>query len=108
MKIRPHISEKSVELSKKSMFTVLVDKDMTKPRLVSEMKQVYKVDVESVKMLNKKTQTAKKAKGFAKDRGLKKAIVTLKKGEILTGYESFFEQKKEKTAKAAGKKQESK
>ncbi len=98
MKIRPYITEKSVDLAKKGLFTVVVDKDMTKQRLISQIKESFNITAESVAILNKKNLVAKKAKGLAKDRGFKKAVLKLKEGEVLTGYESFLEQKKEKTA----------
>jgi len=99
MKIRPHITEKSVQLAKKGAFTVIVDGKATKPQLANLAKEVFKVNVVSVVILNKKPLVAKKAKGLAKDRGFKKAILTLKKGEVLTGFESYLEQKKDKSQK---------
>lgn len=99
MKMRPHITEKSVELAKKGAFTVIVDGRATKPQLVNLAREVFKVNVESVVVLNKKPLILKKAKGLVKDRGFKKAILTLRKGEVLAGYESFLEQKKDKSTK---------
>ncbi|MDH4358586.1 MAG: 50S ribosomal protein L23 [Candidatus Berkelbacteria bacterium] len=94
-KIRPHITEKSVNLAKDGKYTFVVSKELDKIGLIKMLKKVFKVNPLSVKIINKKSAVRKTARRKVKEAGLKKAIVELKKGEKITGFEVLDEKSKQ-------------
>jgi len=99
IKIRPIITEKSVSLSKLGKFTIEIPKNVNKPEIIASLMETFKLNIISVKILNKKSTIKRKPKGKALDRGFKKAVVSLKKGEIMPGFDTFLKEE-EKAAKA--------
>jgi large subunit ribosomal protein L23 len=95
--LKPFITEKTVQQAKLGQFTLIMDEDCTKAQIKSQVFQIFKVDVLSVRIIKKKPVTSKKTKGLATKKGFKKAIITLKKGDVMPGYDSFL--KPEKDAK---------
>ncbi len=101
--IRPYITEKTVKEAKAGRFTLLVSGSSSKPQISLKIKQYFKVNPLSVKIINQKEVISKNAKGVKKtSRGFKKAIIELKKGESIPGYAPFTEVK-EKDKKEKGK-----
>lgn len=96
IKIRPYITEKTVKEAKEGRFTLLVSGKSSKPQISLKIKQYFKVNPLSVKIINQKTVISKNARSVKRTaRGFKKAIVELKKGESIPGYAAFTEVKKE-------------
>lgn len=94
--VRPYITEKTVKEAKAGRFTLLVCDSMTKPQIMLKIKQYFKLNPLSVKIINQKEIISKNAKGVKKtSRGFKKAIINLKKGESISGFAAFTEIKKE-------------
>ena len=96
-KITPKISEKSVSLAKSGKFTLIVDKNLGKYEISKVIKRVFKVNPVSIRLVNIpdiKRKTARKT--IVTERGSRKAIIELKTGEKMPGFESFLEEKKEK------------
>jgi len=104
IEIRPYITEKTVDLAKKGMFTVLVDGSMSKPAICAKIKQYFKVSPQSVRTSVSKSVVSKNRKGTKQtSRGFKKAIIFLNKGESIPGFETFTKTK-EKKEKSKNKK----
>lgn len=78
---RPLVTERATDLSKLGKYVFLVAKTATKPEVKKAVKAIYKVDAVAVNIVNKPAK--KKRMGALKgaQRGYKKAIVTLKKGQ---------------------------
>lgn len=99
-KIRPYITEKSVDLTKQGKFTLEVDFDATKTEIEHLVKKYYKVMPLTVNSLRTKyLQATKQRKSFT-DRGMKKVIIKLSKDQKIPGFEfEAPEETKKKTEK---------
>lgn len=98
--IKPHISEKTVKQAKGGQFTLFVDHNTTKGQIKNYLKVFYDLKALKINIINKKDLRRKTAKGHAKDRGFKKAIVTLDDKQQIPGFEIAFDtDKKKKVAK---------
>lgn len=88
--IKPLITEKVSKLNEQSMFGFIVDKDANKIEIKKEVEKVYGVTVLSVNTLTtagkQKTRYTKSGVMSGKSQSFKKAIVTLKEGEIIDFY----------------------
>jgi large subunit ribosomal protein L23 len=79
---KPWVTEKSGHLSVNGKYVFVVKNEATKPEIKKAIKQIYKVDVVAVNVINRPP----KAKRFGRGRtgtqeGYRKAIVTLKEGQ---------------------------
>jgi len=104
--IKPLITEKTVNQSTMGWFTIVVPTSYTKPKIKSVVKEVFNVDPLEIKTINEKQIIARKAKGFQKERGFKKAILKLSGKQSIPGFASFAEEIKKTKAtesKAASK-----
>lgn len=102
--IKPHITEKSVMQAKTGRYTVEVGSNLTKGQIERIVKDVFSLKPLSISIIRKKAIEKKKAKGFATEKGLKKAIIRLADKQIFPGYEEFLkEPKAEKTEKQSKK-----
>ncbi|MEK7062071.1 MAG: 50S ribosomal protein L23 [Patescibacteria group bacterium] len=86
IKAIPQISEKSLDLGKKNQYTFIVARKVNKTELKKEIEKKYKVDVLSVRSLNKigkkkRVRHNKQTAKFGKRIDIKKILVTLKKGQ---------------------------
>lgn len=88
---RPFISEKSMSLTSAGFYTFVVGKNTTKGQIEKLVKDKFSVDILSVKMINlpKKIKLQKTRKGYFKTRGLKKAVVKIKKGQKIALFENL-------------------
>ena len=79
--IRPHITEKSGIMSQNGVYTFVVAKDANKPMVAQAVKALYKVTPIKVAVTNlpSKNVFVRGKKGVSS--GLRKAVVTLKKGD---------------------------
>jgi len=102
-KIRPIISEKTVALAKKGHFAIEVSSKSSKSEIAQKLREIFNLHPINVNISNKKSQKAKKMKGFSRSKSVKKAYVTLAKGEKFPGFEIAFEDDK---AKKKGEKNE--
>jgi large subunit ribosomal protein L23 len=89
MKLKPVITEKSVNEAKKGNYTFFVDKGLTKLEIKREVGRVFGVHVTRVRTVNfrggvKKNYTGRKITVPAR----KKAIVTLKNKEKIDLFET--------------------
>ena len=78
---RPFITERSTELGKIGKYVFLVQDFATKPEVKKAVKAIYKVDAVSVNIINKPAKKKRMGSLKGSQRGYKKAIVTLKKGQ---------------------------
>jgi len=88
--IKPLITEKVSKLNEQSMFGFIVNKDANKVEIKKEVEKVYGVTVLSVNTMvtagKQKTRYTKSGVMSGKSKSFKKAIVTLKEGEIIDFY----------------------
>jgi len=89
------ISEKSFGRAAEGKFTFIVDKKASKEAVALEVKELFKVNPLSVNVINIKGKVKRTKKGEGRRSDIKKAIVTLKKGEKI----DLFEVEKEEKAK---------
>jgi len=88
---RPIVTEKSTRLVvEENKYTFQVDKRATKPQIKQAVESLFGVHVMSVKTVNVPGQTrrAGRARKPVKLPGFKKAIVEIKKGEKIQGFEA--------------------
>lgn len=79
MKLKPLMTEKSLELAKDGVYTFWVGINMTKSKIKELISEVFEVQVKSVKTINYKKRREKNYLGrFKTIKAKKKAIVTLK------------------------------
>lgn len=99
--IKPHISEKTVNMSATKEFTMVVPLSYTKTKIISVVKEVFSVDPISVRTMNMKSVISRKAKGFQKQKSFKKAIIKLSEKQAIPGFQAFADElKKENQQKA--------
>jgi large subunit ribosomal protein L23 len=85
---KPLITEKSTRLSEKlGQYSFIVDKKATKPEIKSAIEKMYNVSITSVStaVYSGKTKTRYTKSGFFTGRrpAFKKAIVTVKEGQMI-------------------------
>ncbi|MCM8831455.1 MAG: 50S ribosomal protein L23 [Candidatus Omnitrophica bacterium] len=78
----PLITEKSTKLQKFGKYVFLVDKFANKIQIRNAIEKLYNVKIKSVHTLIKKGKTKRVRFKAGKTVSFKKAIVTLKEGEI--------------------------
>ena len=86
--LQPILSEKSLQGGEKAKFTFLVADNANKPEVAQAIKSIFKVDAIKVNIINIPAED-KIVRGRAKahKKGFKKAVVTLKKGQKIEGFE---------------------
>lgn len=98
--LRPIITEKSLALATQSQFTFVVDPRANAQLVAQAVRDHFKVTVLSVRMQNIKGAARMFRFRVGRTSDVKKAIVTLKKGQTIPGF-SF--DAKEEHAKGNGK-----
>lgn len=91
---KPLITEKYNDIAEKlSQYAFVVDKKATKEDIKEAVEKVYEVKVDRVRTMvyQGKTKTRYTKKGFMEGRkaGYKKAIVTLKDGDVIDFYSNI-------------------
>lgn len=87
---KPIISEKSMKLAGDGLYTFLVNRSSTKPQIAKAVKEAFKVDIISVKTINVKGEVKMQRrirKNFT-TKAFKKALVQVKKGQIIPIFET--------------------
>lgn len=87
---RPIITEKSMKLADKHLYTFEVDKNATKAAIAKEVADKFNAKVLSVKTINIKgeTKSQKRVRKFYQSQGFKKAIVQLPKNQKIALFET--------------------
>lgn len=86
--IKPIISEKSIAATEINKYLFSVAKSSNKHTIKDSVEENYKVNVIKVNIMTvKPEEKIVKGKYKAKIKGWKKAIVTLKKGQKISGFE---------------------
>lgn len=77
----PHISEKATDLVQKNQYVFNIWEDANKPEIKKAIREIYGVDVLSVRIINvpRKKRRLGRVSGFKK--GYKKAIIRIKGGQ---------------------------
>ena len=87
---KPIISEKSMKLAGDGLYTFLVNRSSTKPQIAKAVKEAFKVDIINVKTINVKGEVKMQRrirKNFT-TKAFKKALVQVKKGQIIPIFET--------------------
>lgn len=79
--IRPLISEKATALQANRSYVFEVSARATKPEIKKAVEQTFGVNVEEVRIINKKPKRRVWRAKAGRAKGLKKAIVTVAEGE---------------------------
>lgn len=87
---KPLITEKASTLNESGKYGFIVDKDANKVQIKKEVEQMYGVTVESVNTMKyqgkMKSRYTKSKVISGRTAGYKKAIVTVKDGEVIDFY----------------------
>ena len=83
--VRPLLTEKSVRQQSFDKFTFEVDRTATKIDIQRAVQQLGNCEVEKVNTLNVKGKTRRTRRGTTKTAGWKKAVVTLRDGQVMGG-----------------------
>jgi len=84
--VQPLVTEKAMSLSENNTYVFLIDPKINKSEIKKEIEGLYKVEVVNVN-ISKYEQKAKHFKGLASiPKMLKKAMVTVKKGQKIDIY----------------------
>lgn len=85
--LRPILSEKSLMGAEAGKYVFVVAKSANKHTISETLKNVYKVDTIKVNIMNSQPETKIRRGHKTQVRSIKKAIVTLKKGQKIEGFE---------------------
>ena len=89
--LSPYVTEKSHSLVSDKKFTLKVHTKATKNQIKQALKKFYKVDVIKINIIKIQSRNKVKRLGrkqfISKIKGYKKAIVVLKKGQKISGFE---------------------
>lgn len=79
--VRPHITEKSGLLSQSGVYTFAVSRDANKPAIAKAVKHLYKVTPVKIAITSLPSKTVFARGKWGRVSGVRKAIVTVKKGD---------------------------
>jgi len=87
--IKPIISEKSINNTTAGKYVFKVNKKSNKNQIAKEIESLYKVKVLKVNIINSKAEKRLVRGRFkSESKPWKKAIVTIKKGQKIEGFEA--------------------
>ena len=81
--LSPMVTEKSTNLSEQNKIVFKVPTGANKVNLKKNIEKIFKVNVTKINILNKQNRTKVTRGKKVKVSGFKKAIITLKKGQII-------------------------
>ena len=81
--ISPNVTEKSTSLSEFNKFVFKVDKNANKNSIKKNIEKIFKVNVVKINTVNIRAKAKMVRNRKAHKPGYKKAIITLKKGQII-------------------------
>ena len=85
--VRPHVSEKAARLADKGTYVFDVTPSAEKISIRKAVESLYGVNVTDVRIVNLTGKPVQRGRRFSRRRDLKKALVTLKKGQTIAMYE---------------------
>lgn len=95
--LSPVITEKSMFSTAKGKYVFEVDSETNKREIIKEMKKVYKVEAIRVNIVSMRAKSRRfRFRQQGKTAAWKKAIITLKKGQRIEGFEIKQEAPKKK------------
>lgn len=93
--IRPVITEKSLSLSTHGQYTFEIDRRANKLEVADAVAKIYKVKVMHVSVIPVIPKSVRRRRGSGLTRRWKKAVVTLAKGQKISGFEIEVEKPKD-------------
>ena len=81
--ISPNVTEKSTSLSEFNKIVFKVDKNANKNSIKKNIEKIFKVNVVKINTINMRAKVKMVKNRKAHKLGYKKAIITLKKGQII-------------------------
>jgi len=93
--LQPILTEKMTAVTEKyNRYGFIVNKKATKTEIKAAIKSIYGVDTDAINTMNygggkKKTKYTNKGIIYQKNKSFKKAIVTLKEGDVIDLYENI-------------------
>ncbi len=85
--LRPHVSEKAARMADRGTYVFQVARQAEKVSIAKAVEALYGVKVDGVRIVNIGGKPVRKGKRVSSRQDLKKALVTLKKGETIALYE---------------------
>lgn len=87
--LKPVINEKSMKLAESSVYTFRVDRKVNKDQISQFVSKKFGVTVTAVRVINlpTKNKTQRNKRGTFEVAGIRKAVVTLKKGQKIALFE---------------------
>lgn len=83
--VKPLLSEKGTHFASTGRYVFIVTRNANKPEIKKSIQRVYKVHVESVKIVNLPSKKRRYGRTSGETSEHKKAIIILKKGEKIPG-----------------------
>lgn len=87
--LRPIISEKATIGAADGKYTFEVSQNANKVSIKQAIEEVYGVEAVSINIINKSGRNVRFGRKFGRTKNVKKAIVTLKKGDSIKLYEGI-------------------
>lgn len=84
---KPHVSEKAARLADKGTYVFHVAPSAEKVSIRKAVEALYGVKVDAVRIVKLKGKPVRRGRRLSHRSGLKKALVTLKKGQTIALYE---------------------
>jgi large subunit ribosomal protein L23 len=88
--IKPVISEKASESLQDNKYTFIVGTEINKIQVRNFVEGNFKVEVEKVNILNRKGKKRRRGKIVGMTKGTRRAVVTLKKGEVIEAVKGMY------------------
>lgn len=92
---KPVISEKSFALAANGVYVFLVDGSANKKIVATQVHEMYKIDVEEVRIINIPGKVKRVGRKMGRRSDIKKALVKVRKGQKI----SIFEEEKKSSKK---------
>ncbi|MCL6638758.1 MAG: 50S ribosomal protein L23 [Firmicutes bacterium] len=86
---KPHITEKSYSLLSQNKYTFIVDPKANKTEIKQAIEKIFKVKVEKVNTMTVKGKLKRVRTAWGKTPDRKKAVVTLRKGDKIEGFDAL-------------------
>ncbi|MEI7512888.1 MAG: 50S ribosomal protein L23 [Candidatus Uhrbacteria bacterium] len=85
--VRPHVSEKAARLADRGTYVFDVTQNAEKISIRKAVESLYGVNVTDVRIIKIQGKPIQRGRRISRRRDLKKALVTLKKGQTIALYE---------------------
>jgi len=106
--ISPIITEKSMSNTAKGKYVFRVADTANKQEIAKEIKKAYKVDVENVNIINVRSKERRfRFKQLGRTISWKKAMISIKKGQRIEGFEIKEEKASKKNKPSVSEKEKS-